>query len=55
MGAAIPAPATQPSGLYTFLAEGLPDGMYAVDLHEDGSTRFELIEALNTTSIGEPL
>jgi len=50
LSAAVPAPQPEAKGLYTIPAAGLPNGMYDVDLNEDGTTRFTLVDTADTTS-----
>ncbi|KAI4944301.1 hypothetical protein J4E91_008858 [Alternaria rosae] len=50
LSAAVPAPQPEAAtGLYTIPAAGIANGMYDVDLNEDGTTRFTLIDAADTT------
>jgi hypothetical protein len=55
LSAAVPAPQPETTGLFTIPANGLPNGMYEVDLNEDGTTRFTLIDAANTSTDDEAL
>jgi hypothetical protein len=50
LSAAVPAPQPEATGIYTIPTGGLANGMYDVDLNEDGTTRFTLVDVANTTS-----
>ena len=47
LSAAVPAPQPEAKGLYTIPAAGLPNGVYDVDLNEDGTTHFTLVDVAN--------